>query len=223
MPEPYRAPRRFCLRITWHGHSCFEISDSINLVVDPHDGYSLGLRKPESEADVVMVSHDHFDHNCTDVVAGPDAIIVNEPGARTVRDIDIRGFEAFHDKKKGRIRGKVVMFRITVEGIRCLHVGDLGHVLDSKDVENLGGIDILFVPVGGTFTMDSKDAVELMKLIDPIVTIPMHYHIPGLSLAIDPVSQFLTRSGLPVLKVGDAIDFIAEDLPDHREIWLFDY
>jgi len=211
------------LRITWHGHSCFEITDSINLVVDPHDGYSIGLRKPDSEADVVMISHDHFDHNCADVVAGPDTVIVTESGARTVHDIEIHGFEAFHDKKRGKVRGKVVMFKFKVDGIRCLHVGDLGHVLDQEDVKSIGEVDILFVPVGGTFTLDSKDAVELMERIDPIITVPMHYHIPGLSLAIDPVAKFLKQSGLPVLKVGDAIDFITEDLPDHKEIWLFDY
>ena len=139
------------MNITWHGHSCFEITDSINLVVDPHDGYSLGLRKPDSVADVVMVSHDHFDHNRADIVSGENTIILKEGGPNTVQDIEIQGFEAYHDKKKGKIRGKVIMFKFTIDGIHCLHLGDLGHLLDEQTLEKLGKIDILFVPVGGTF------------------------------------------------------------------------
>jgi len=195
----------------------------MNLVVDPHDGYSLGLRKPDSTADIVAITHDHFDHNRADIVSGEKTIVLSEPGSRKVGEFQIHGFDAFHDKQKGKNRGKVVMFKFTVDGIRCLHVGDLGHLLDEKALQELGEVDILFVPVGGTFTIDSREAVELAKLIDPLIIIPMHYRIPGLSLSIDDVSPFLQLADLPVLKVGDAIDFISEDLPDHKEIWLFDY
>lgn len=223
MPELYRVLRRFGLRITWHGHSCFEIADSINLVVDPHDGYSLGIRKPDSSADVVIISHDHFDHNRADIVSGPKTVVLTEAGLKTIHDIEIQGFEAFHDKKQGKVRGKVVMYKFIMDGIRCLHLGDLGHILDKRVLDEIGDVDILFVPVGGTFTIDSREAVELMRLIDPLITIPMHYRIPGLSLSIDGVAPFIEKADLPVLHVGDAIDFITEDLPDHKEIWLFDY
>lgn len=211
------------MRITWHGHSCFEINDTIDLVVDPHDGTSLGLRRPDPTADIVLVSHDHFDHNRFDIVSTKETDIVTSHGTHHVRDIEIIGIEAFHDRKQGDVRGKIVMFKFTIDGIRCLHVGDLGHPLDSATLKRFGEIDILFIPVGGTFTLNAGEAVELMAALDPIVTIPMHYHIPGLTLSIDPVGPFLTQCNVPVLKVGDGIDFIAEDLPDHPEVWLFDY
>lgn len=211
------------MRITWHGHSCFEINDTIDLVVDPHDGVSLGLRRPDPIADVVLISHDHFDHNRADIVSTDGTDIINTLGQHSIRDIDILGVEACHDKKRGSVRGKVVMYRFVIGGIRCLHVGDLCHSLSSKVLKTMGEIDILFVPVGGTFTLDANEAADLVKSIKPLITIPMHYRIPGLTLEIDPVAPFLKKCGIPVLRVGDAIDFITEDLPDHREIWLFDY
>lgn len=223
MAEPYRYSGRFAVRITWHGHSCFEFNDSVDLVVDPHDGRSLGLRRPDAMADIVLVSHDHFDHNRTDIVSAPDTTIIDSPGSHRARDIDILGIEACHDRKKGSLRGKVILFRFVMDGIRCLHLGDLCHLLDAPSLKAIGIVDILFIPVGGTFTLDADEAVEVMQALNPTVTIPMHYHVPGLNLSIDPVGPFLSRCGVPVLRVGDAIDFIAEDLPDQREIWLFDH
>jgi len=223
MPDVYRGMRRIGLRITWHGHSCFEITDSKNLVVDPHDGVSLGLRKPDATADVVAITHDHFDHNKDYIVSTNGTMVIRGTRPLDIPGLSIKGFEAYHDMEKGKMRGKVVMYRFRVDGITCLHVGDLGHVIDEDIAEEIGKVDILFVPVGGNFTIDSKDAVRLLKLIDPLITIPMHYWKPGISLKIDGVAPFLRDASLPILRVGFAIDFVAEDLPNHKEIWLFDY
>ena len=99
------------MRITWHGHSCFEINDSIDLVLDPHDGYSLGLRKPDTKADLVIISHDHFDHNNAGVVSTKNTHVIQVPGKNTFRGIRVEGFSVFHDKKQGAVRGKNIMFR----------------------------------------------------------------------------------------------------------------
>ena len=211
------------MRITWHGHSCFEISGSINLVVDPHDGTSIGLRRPDTTADVVAITHDHFDHNKAEIVSKPETRVVKGKEKVKFPGITIQGYEVFHDEKKGRVRGEVTMFKFTMEDITGLHAGDLGHVLDKELIERIGKMDILFVPVGGRFTIDSEKAVEVMKQLNPTVTIPMHYRLPGTTLLIEGVAPFLKKAGLPVLRVGNAIDFLSEDLPDDQEIWVFDY
>lgn len=222
-PDVFRDTRRFGVRITWHGHSCFEIKDSKILVIDPHDGYSVGLRKPDTTADVVAVSHDHFDHNKADIVSGQETQVVTSSDGLSLPWLNIHGYDVCHDTKGGEVRGKNIMYKFTMDGITCLHMGDLGHIIDTDLVEKIGHVDILFLPVGGTFTIDHKDAVSIMDLLKPTITIPMHYRVPGISLAIDEVKPFLKGAKLPVLKVGYAIDFISEDLPDHQEIWLFNY
>ncbi len=211
------------MRITWHGHSCFEITGSLNLVFDPHDGYSLGLRRPDTTADVIAISHDHFDHNKAEVVWGRGTSVVKDIKDPGVKGLHICGFKAFHDTKEGNIRGDTIMYRFTMQDITGLHVGDLGHILDDDVVDTIGDIDLLFLPVGGKFTLDHKKAVKVVEQLDPRIVIPMHYRIPGLRLEISGVKPFLNEAGLPILPVGSAIDFELDDLPEHREIWLFDY
>jgi len=211
------------MRITYHGHSCFEITGCLNLVIDPHDGDSLGLMRPSVVGDVVAVTHEHFDHNKVEAVSAPHTQIVKGEGEFEFSGLKITGIGAFHDGVKGRRLGRVTMYRFTMDGITCLHAGDLGEIPGEDMLEKIGKIDILFLPVGGKFTLDSERAIEVMSLIKPSVTVPMHYHLPGLTLEIDGVKPFLEGVGLPVYRPGHAIDFDREDLPEEREIWVFDY
>src|SRR4030042_900760 len=155
------------LRIRWHGHSCFEIDGSVRVVTDPHDGKSLGIPPPKVKADLVLISHDHFDHNCARVVQGTDSAVVSSPVMTVERGVRIEGIEAAHDSVGGGKRGKMTLFRFELDGIKFCHLGDLGHTLDEETVDRIAPIDFLFVPVGSTFTIGPEAAMEVVRSIGP--------------------------------------------------------
>jgi len=211
------------LEIRWHGHSCFEISNEQTLVTDPHDGKSIGIPTPFVKADIVLVSHDHFDHNSTKTVSDNKTLVVTEKRKRTIHDITLRGMETYHDTCCGEKRGKNNIYIFTVENLTFAHFGDLGHMLDDKQIQILGPVDFVMIPIGGTYTLDGKTAWELVKKIHPRIIIPMHYKIEGLSLPLAPVDDFIScvDTDYEIVKVGNQIDIEKDDLPDHPEIWVF--
>ena len=208
------------IRIRWHGHSCFEFSNGMTLVIDPHDGASIGISPPKVKADVILVTHDHFDHNQTRVVEKEGSIVVRE--SKRIEGIEIEAIKAYHDKEKGSKRGEINMYKVNYDIISFLHVGDLGHMLDDETIKRIGKIDMLFVPVGGVFTIDAGEAYELSKKIDAKIIVPMHYKIEGLSLPIDRLEKFIEVSkDIPVRYVANEIEIEKEDIPKEKEIWVF--
>ncbi len=210
------------IKIRWHGHSCFEISDSVTVVTDPHDGSSIGIKPPNVKADIVLVTHDHYDHNKVKVVEKEGTRVIRG-GNETIGGIEVESFKAYHDKEKGAKRGEITMFKFTVDGITFCHVGDLGHVIDDETAEKIGHVDILFIPVGGTFTIDADEAIEVCKKINPKVVVPMHYKIGGLSLPIERVEPFLenARKNCEIRHVANEIEIEKDDLPEETEVWVF--
>jgi|UniRef100_A0A7J2TA57 Predicted Zn-dependent hydrolases of the beta-lactamase fold len=181
--------------IRWHGHACFEIvtSKGTVIVIDPHDGYSLGLKPPQVQADIVLITHEHFDHNAYAVVAKPSAqVLTMFVGEKSIDDVYVKGVEAYHDREKGKRRGRVSLYKVVVDSIALVHLGDLGHELDEKYSKYLGGIDVLMVPVGGTYTIDHKSAWSVIGVLKPRTVIPMHYWVKGLNLPLRPVEDFLS-------------------------------
>jgi L-ascorbate metabolism protein UlaG (beta-lactamase superfamily) len=209
------------MRITWHGHSCFEVKDGVTVVTDPHDGKSIGVKPPVVRADIVLISHEHFDHNCARIVRG-DFKCVRESGRRNEKGVDILGIPAFHDDSTGTKRGKVNIFRFVLDGVVFCHLGDLGHMLSPEIIEELLPIDVLFIPVGGVFTIDGRQARELITILKPKVAVPMHFRIGGLSMSIHTINDFLEE--LPedkIVRVGNEIEFMPDELPEQTEYWIF--
>ncbi|MBI0584047.1 MAG: MBL fold metallo-hydrolase [Methanomassiliicoccus sp.] len=209
------------MRIIWHGHSCFEVKDAVTVVMDPHDGKSIGIKAPMVRADIVLVTHDHFDHNCVRIVKG-DPSVVREPGERSLKGIKITGLATYHDQENGAKRGRNIIYRFDMDGIRFCHCGDLGHDLTEEQARAVGPIDVLFIPVGGVFTIDGGEALQLVKKLRPKVVIPMHFRWGGLSISIQTIDPFL--KDIPedaVLRVGNEVDFTREDLPTSTEVWVF--
>jgi L-ascorbate metabolism protein UlaG (beta-lactamase superfamily) len=191
--------------ITYFGHSCFKIKiPQTALVVDPFDPGMVGLKLSAIEADVVLSTHDHADHNNFSIVKGYRKLI-DGPGEYEVGGISILGYPSFHDDKKGEKRGKNTLYVIEAQDIRMLHLGDLGHKLSDKLLEDIGEINILMIPVGGEYTIGSRLAAEVVREIEPNITIPMHYQTPGLNAQsfskLEPVDNFLKEVGLPVEKM----------------------
>lgn len=211
------------ITIVWHGHSCFEISnESVTLVTDPHDGSSIGIQPPHVKADIVLVSHDHYDHNKVKVVEKEGTLVVRE-GETTVHDIHIASYSTYHDKEKGKKRGSNTIFTFVMDDITFCHLGDLGHLPEEETLTAIGAVDVLFVPVGGVFTIDGGEALTLCKKIKPRVVIPMHYRVSGLSLPIDRVEEFLEQAKkmCDIRHVANEIEIDHEDLPEKHEVWVF--
>ncbi len=185
--------------ITWQGHSCFRIqnkvsADGVTLVTDPFDK-KIGLKPPVFEADVVTVSHDHYDHNNVESLKGKPYVI-NSAGEYDIKGIAVQGVDSYHDEKEGKDRGSNIIYKITVDDVTVTHLGDLGKELDDKQLEALVGTDILLVPVGGKYTLDAKKAVEVINQIEPRIVIPMHYSLPGLTIELDSVEKFIKEIGM---------------------------
>lgn len=209
------------LQIRWHGHSCWEVTNDKTLVTDPHDGKSIGIPAPSVRGDIIFVSHDHYDHNSVKSVEKESSKIVTDSRKRTIDDVEIQGFESFHDEENGAKRGSNIIYKFNMGGISFCHLGDLGHELDDKSVSKIGDVDVLFVPIGGTFTVDDKKAWNVVKKIKPKIVIPMHYKIGGLSLPIDGIDAFLEKNPYRLLHVGNEIEIDIEDLPEEPEVWTF--
>jgi len=209
------------LQIRWHGHSCFEITNNITLITDPHDGKSIGIPAPTVTGDIILVSHDHYDHNSVKTVEKNGCRIVTDPRKKTIEDIEIRGVESFHDEAEGAKRGSNIMYKFKIDDITFCHLGDLGHDLDDESINNIGEVDVLFIPIGGTFTVDDKQAWDIIKKINPKIVVPMHYKIGGLSLPIAGIDAFLEQNPYKVLPVGNEIEIDKEELPNEPEVWTF--
>ncbi len=210
------------LQIRWHGHSCFEITNDLTLVTDPHDGKSIGIPAPNVQGDIILVSHDHFDHSSgVKLVEKEGSKVVTDDRKRNISNIEISGVESFHDENSGSKRGENVIYKFIMDGIKFCHLGDLGHELDDSAVNKIGSVDILFIPVGGNFTIDDKKAWIIIKKIRPKIIIPMHYKIGGLSLSIAGLDPFLEQSKYKVNHVGNEIDIEKEDIPSEPEVWTF--
>jgi L-ascorbate metabolism protein UlaG (beta-lactamase superfamily) len=210
--------------ITWLGHSCFKIqnksgSDGVTLVTDPFDK-TIGLKVTNFEADLITVSHDHDDHNNAASLRGKP-FILNMAGEYDVKGVMIDGIESYHDDKEGKEKGKNIIFRIEMDDISLVHLGDQGAVLNDKQLEKIVGTDILMVPVGGIYTLDAKKAVEVISQVEPRIVIPMHYQIPGLKIKLDGVEKFVKEMGLkPTYE--DKLKIFKKDLPqEDMELIIF--
>lgn len=186
-------------KITWGGQAYFQIAVSTgkdtqtNLVIDPFS--EIGLRTPTFEADVLLITHDHPDHNNTKATKGTP-FLIEGPGEYEVKGIFIQGIPSFHDDAQGKERGKNVIYTIEAEGIRLCHLGDFGQKqLTDEQIEKIGTVDVLMIPVGGVYTIAAADAPKIIGQLEPKIIIPMHYELPKLKFKLDSVEKFLKVMG----------------------------
>jgi len=219
------------MTITWFGHSCFRIETKEGaILIDPF-GKEIGLKPPRIKDNLVLVTHQHFDHNnIADV--NPDAFIIDGPGEYEKQGISVRGVTSFHDKSGGKERGLNTIYVIKAEDMTVCHLGDLGQEkLDDNQIDNVGNVDILMVPIGGNYTIDYKEAMGVISQIEPKIVIPMHYKIKDLSVDIAGPEKFLKEIGLTPEKVsarggsasgGDKFKIASKNLPtEEMKLILF--
>lgn len=204
------------MKIQWLGHACFLITTSggKKIMTDPFDS-SVGLAEPAVPADIVTVSHQHFDHNAVGVVPG-NPVVVQEAGERKIDTITFTGIPSYHDQAGGRQRGNNTIFLIEADGLKICHLGDLGHVLEEEQKSRLSGVDVLMVPVGGTYTIDAAEAARVVEQISPRYVIPMHFKTEALQLPIAPVEPFLKH--FPAHTRSKELVVTADSLPAEQQV-----
>lgn len=189
------------MEIRWFGQSFFEVKTDTNIkkevkiYFDPFNG-SIGLKEPSGlEADVVLVSHDHEDHNNVGVFE-KKGVVFRTAGEYSASGVDIKGMVSFHDKSEGAERGVNIIFSVFSEGMKIVHLGDLGHPLSEKQIKDLGTVDVLFVPIGNVNSLDLKDALKTIKDLAPKIIVPMHYKIEGLNRDLSGLEPFCKEMGV---------------------------
>ena len=194
------------MKLKWHGHACYEITlnDGTVIVTDPFDpsvGYPLcGVR-----ADVVLSSHGHHDHNYFESIQG-DPRIINAPGTYDIPGGRITATPCFHDEVKGAKRGPNLIFRVEADGLALAHLGDLGHLPDT-DAQRaaLTGLDVMLIPIGGFYTIDTPTAVEIVNAFRPRAAIGMHFANAYCHFPISDEKAFLAATHGSVLPNGIGI------------------
>jgi L-ascorbate metabolism protein UlaG (beta-lactamase superfamily) len=210
------------MKVKWLGHACFLITsrDGLRVITDPYAvGGGINYSSIKETADVVTVSHEHGDHNNVAAVQGQPEVVEGS-GTRTAKGIRFKGVATSHDASQGTQRGSNTVFCFTMDGLNLCHLGDLGHVLSPGQVTEIGAVDILFVPVGGFFTIDATVASQVCDQLKPRIAIPMHFKTPKCAYAIAGVEGFL-RGRKNVRKVGGSeVEFECQDLSTGTEIVL---
>lgn len=184
------------MKIKWLGHASFLISakSGHKILTDPYKsgsfGGAVGYEKIYEHADIVLVSHDHDDHNEVSSLPG-DPVVFKGAGDHEAKGFKFKGVSTYHDECRGRERGDNTIFVFEADGMRVCHLGDLGHALSEEEIANIGRVDVLFVPVGGLYTIDADQATAVVKALDPKLIVPMHYKTEKLGFDIDGVEKFL--------------------------------
>lgn len=204
------------MQITWLGQACFKIqTKQAVVVIDPYED-KVGFKMPTFKADIVLSSHDHYDHNNIKRLSG-HPFIIQGPGEYEVKDIFIYGLKGFHDKEEGKKRGIITMYLLKTENLTLAHLGDCGQTsLTESQQEILEDADIVLIPVGGIYTVNAKEAVGLINQIEPKIVIPMHYRIPKLKIALDPVDKFLKEMGVKNGQPEEKLKVSKKDLPSEE-------
>ncbi|HUV51769.1 MAG TPA: MBL fold metallo-hydrolase [Dehalococcoidia bacterium] len=210
------------MEITWLGHSCFRIKGKeATIVTDPYDK-TLGYPMRKPTANIVTISHNHPQHCFLEGVAG-NPRVVSRPGEYDISNISIYGIPTFHDNEKGQNRGKNTVFFMEIDGVKVCHLGDLGHVPTSEQIEQISDVEILMVPIGGGSTLDAAAAAEAIGLLEPKLVLPMHYKTDVVKMELEPLEKFIKVMGLTEVIPQPKLNITKTTLPMETRVLVLDY
>ena len=209
------------MKVKWLGHASFMItSDSgTRIITDPYKtGGALQYDEIKESAEIVTVSHEHFDHNYVESVGG-NPEVVNSAGSKEVKGIKFNGIATYHDDTEGSQRGSNVILCFEVDGVKVCHLGDLGHPLSPQQVADVGRVDVLMIPVGGNYTIDAAVATEVSGKLAPKIIIPMHFNNERCSsFPVAGVDDFLKGKDNVTRLEGSEAEYNAVALPAATQI-----
>lgn len=182
------------MKLRWLGHACFQLTtnNGTKIIIDPYDE-NTGYGTLSVQADVLITSHSHHDHANTSSVSGY-RILVDSEGDYNYRDVEIKTMKSFHDDVNGAKRGSNLLTCVEADGQRVVHLGDLGHRPDERQLKFIRGADVLLIPVGGFFTIDTNTAVDIIRKAAPKAAVPMHYKTADNDYPISTVDEFVQKT-----------------------------
>lgn len=203
--------------IQYLGHACFRIRGRDGVVImDPGQrasGYDIG----KQSANILTISHAHADHSYRDAVRPlKETLNVFEgPGEYEVGGVLVTGVRTYHDKKKGAEQGRNVVFVVHIDDVAIAHLGDLAHELTAAQVEEIGDVDVVFIPVGGHETLHAGEAAAVIAQLEPRIVIPMHYASPHVAsdIPMEGVERFLTEMGVKEITPEEKLTVTQSNLP----------
>lgn len=203
------------MTITWYGQTCFRISTlkkgngSVNILIDPF-GREIGLRPPKNEADILLITY-----NIKGTLSG-NFFLINGPGEYDVKEVYIQGIPS-KLSQEGGTSGKITIYTIEAEGVKICHLGKLNQKeLTPDQIEKIGKVDILIIPIGGKETLNAGVAVKIMSQIEPKIIIPMYYQIPKLKIKLDNLTKFLESLGIKSLEPLSKLSIKKRDIPEEE-------
>lgn len=208
------------MTIKYLGHSCFYLADSagVSVVTDPYGAVGFGM--PAVSADVVTVSHSHYDHcNVSAVRGGPT--VLSSAGSFRVKNVGFEAVLSYHDDAHGAKRGQNLIFKIFMDGVTVCHLGDLGERPSESLLQKIGHADVLLIPVGGNYTIGAEDAAAYVEALSPAVAIPMHYRVPGLTVDVGGPEPFLSLVKGEVLRASE-VEVSRDSLKGNKKIIVMD-
>ncbi len=207
--------------ITWLGHACFRIKGKdATIVTDPYER-SLGLGTLNQKADIVTVSHDNPHHNAVSAVKG-EPHVIGGPGEYEVKGVFVTGVWSYADEAEGKARGRNTIFLFHLDDLVVCHLGSLGHTLTSKQVEAIGDVNVLLVPVGGFSSLTATKATEVISQVEPNIVIPMHYSTGRESVELDTLDKFTKEMGLKEWTPQDKLNVKATDLDETTRVIILE-
>ena len=211
------------MKIKWYGHASFLLTSDqgTKIITDPYEpggfGGAIAYGPIPEEVDIVLVSHDHADHNYVRGLRGKPQVIKGN-GFHKAKSMEFKGIAAFHDGRKGSERGANTIFCFTLDGVNICHLGDLGHVLSEQEARQIGPVDVLLMPVGGVYTIDPAQATQTAQEINPKIIIPMHYKTPRCGFPLAKAEDFTSgKVGVKTVK-GTEVEIKKEKLSQATEI-----
>jgi len=204
------------MEISWLGHSCFQLrGKNVTLITDPFSpqlGHSLG----KISAPIVTISHNHPGHNFASGVDG-DPRIVRGPGEYEISDVLITGVASYHDNKHGQELGRNTIYIIHMDDLIICHLGDLGHILQEEQLEEVADADMLLVPIGGQHTINAAQAAEVISQVEPHIVIPMHYS-PPIGDVPNPLDKFCREMGIEAINPQPKLSITRSALPAETQV-----
>lgn len=210
------------MKVKFLGHAAFLITSDtgVRIITDPYKPgcFDGGIKYDQitEEADIVTISHEHDDHNETKINGDPT--FVKSADAKVIKDIKISGVNVYHDTSKGKERGTNIIFNMIVDRMNIVHLGDLGHDLNPEEIKGIGNVDVLFVPVGGYFTIDAKVIESVINVLKPKIVIPMHFKTDKCGFPIAPIGDFV--HGKEVEKIDRELEVTKEGLPEKTTVYV---
>lgn len=210
------------MEISWRGHSCFIIKGKEKTIITDPCHPDLGYQLGQPKADIVTISHFHPGHSYVEAI-GNNPKKIKGPGEYEIGETFITGISTFHDNKKGELRGKNTIYILEVDGITLCHLGDLGHRLTPQLVEEIGDVDILFLPVGEVSTVSLDMALEIIGQLEPRIVIPMHYKTPAFTGNLGSLEKFLNKMRIRELEAKPKLSVTVSSLPGTIQVAVLSY